>query len=132
MQLAAEEWPPLAVDDHALGFLRERLLPPAEERERAERVPGDEGNPRGPPRARARPVDEDPDGSRQERGCNEPFPSDELLWRHATRDVHEPAPSGRPDEGEKKAPEHREPDCHALLRAHDRIPGKRERGHELE
>lgn len=68
-RLAAEEWPGLAVDDDAMDFLRQRLLPATEHRERAQRVAGRKGD-SAAHRARARPLDEDAD----ERGSDEPPP----------------------------------------------------------
>jgi hypothetical protein len=77
-------------------------------------------------------IDEHPDEARQQRRRDEPLTPDELLRRDAACHVDVVAAGSRPHDGEQEHAEDRQAYRDALLRADDRVPGQRERGHELE
>ncbi len=131
-ELASQQRPPVGVLVHAGRLRGQRLLPCVPERRHAHDVAAEERDPEGDPRVVRRPVGQNPHEPRHRGDRDEPLAADELLRSDAARDVDEPAPRGRPDDREEDASEHRDPAGDALLGADDRIPGERERRHELE
>ena len=77
-------------------------------------------------------VEEDPQQPGERRDADEPLAADEELRRDVARDVDEPASCGRSDHGECERAEHRKAGLDPDLGSDDRVPGQRERGHELE
>ena len=131
-ELAAQHRPAVGVLIDAGRLLGERLLPGAVERDHADREADHERDPGRRPWADAGPRDKDPDEARERGDGDEPLAADELLGRDTARDVDVVPAGGRTDHRQQHARDDRQADVDALLGADDRIPGQRERRHELE